>query len=179
MSLEHLLNRIYYSLFRINLFFWNDLGIIVIRGCYRMLCFIPFMKKNLHKSGLSSSEETVEFISGINTSYTRGSCLRLTMAFMTFFLGAGIVGVLNVLKLLFIKIEIDSDVKSLVMLLELFLIVYPMGFYFLWGKDKYLAYFKRFEKESKRKTSMWCFITVVLYIAILLLFFWSLRWFSI
>ena len=175
MNMEHLLNRIYYSLFRINRFFWNNLGITVIRGCYRILCFIPFMKKNLHKSGLSSSEETVKYMSDIHTSY----CQRLTMYFMTFFLAAGIVGILNTLKILFIKVEVDSNVKSLITLLELFLIAYPTGFYFLWGKDKYLAYFKRFEQEPKRKTRIWCFITIVLYMAILVLFFWSLRWGSI
>ena len=176
MSLEHFLNRIYYSLFRINIFFWNELGIIVIRMCYRVLSFIPFMKKNLQKSGLSSLGETVKFMSDVNTDYTRSS-MRLTMYLMTFFLGAGTVGVLNALKLLFIKVEIDSDVKSLVMLLELFLLALPMGFYFLWAKDKYVAYFKRLEKEPKRKTRIWCFVTVVLYAAILLLFFWTLRWF--
>ena len=151
----------------------------MIRMSYRMLCLIPFMKKNLHKSGLSSFGEVEKFMSNINTDYTRGSCLRLAMSFMTFFLGFGTVGVLNTLKLFFIKVEIDSDVKSLIILMELFLLAFPMGFYFLWRKDKYLTYFKRFEKEPKRKTRKWCLITVVIYIAILVLFFWSLRWFSI
>lgn len=130
--------------------------------CYRVLSFIPFMKKNLQKSGLSSLGETVKFMSDVNTDYTRSS-MRLTMYLMTFFLGAGTVGVLNALKLLFIKVEIDSDVKSLVMLLELFLLALPMGFYFVWGKDKYVAYFKgwrrnRNEKQESGVLSQLCYM---------------------
>lgn len=177
MKLEYLLNRIYYSLFRINHFFFYESGIKITRMSYRILYFIPFMKKFLQKNGFSL-EEAVKFMSYNNTDYTL-KCRRFTMYSMTALLAAGVVGILNTLKLLFIKIEIDSDVKSSIILLELFLIAYPMGVYFLWRKDKYLAYFKRFEKEPKRKTRIWCFITVALYIAIIPLFFWSLRWLSI
>jgi hypothetical protein len=135
------------------------------------------MKKFLQKNGLSL-EEAVKFMSYNNTDYTL-RCRQFTMYSMTALLATGVVGILNTLKILFIKVEVDSNVKSLVTLLELFLIAYPTGFYFLWGKDKYLAYFKRFEQEPKRKTRIWCFITIVLYMAILVLFFWSLRWLSI
>lgn len=155
MKFEYFLNRIYYSLFKINLFFCLD-----------------FMNKDL------PLEKVVKFESDINTDYTRARCLRFATDLMTIFLTTGIVGVLNALKLSFIKVAIDSDVKALIILVGLFLLALPMEFYFLWRKDKYLAYFKRFEKESKRKTRMWCFITVVLYIAILILFFWSLCWLS-
>ncbi len=155
MKFEYFLNRIYYSLFKINLFFCLD-----------------FMNKDL------PLEKVVKFESDINTDYTRARCLRIATDLMTIFLTTGIVGVLNALKLFFIKVAIDSDVKALIILVGLFLLALPMEFYFLWRKDKYLAYFKRFEKESKRKTRMWCFITVVLYIAILILFFWSLCWLS-
>lgn len=155
MKFEYFLNRIYYSLFKINLFFCLD-----------------FMNKDL------PLEKVVKFESDINTDYTRARCLRIATDLMTIFLTTGIVGVLNALKLFFITVAIDSDVKALIILVGLFLLALPMEFYFLWRKDKYLAYFKRFEKESKRKTRMWCFITVVLYIAILILFFWSLCWLS-
>lgn len=160
MKLEYFFNRIYYSLFVI----------------FRLMYYIPLKKEDLHENELSI-EKTLESNPDNGLAFHLGMlCRRLTMCLMTFFLGAGTVGVLNALKLLFIKVEIDSDVKSLVTLLELFLLALPMGSYFIWRKDKYLAYFKRFVKEPKRKTVIWCFITIVLYIAVLILFFWSLRW---
>ena len=45
MKFEYFLNKIYYSLFRINHFFFNELGVKMIRMSYRMLCLIHFMKK--------------------------------------------------------------------------------------------------------------------------------------
>ena len=160
MKLEYFFNRIYYSIFVI----------------FRLMYYIPLKKEDLHENELSI-EKTLESNPDNGLAFRLGIlCRRFTMYLITFFLGAGTVGALNVLKHLFINVEVGVDVKDVMMFVGFFLLAVPMEYYFIWRKDKYLAYCKRFVKEPKRKTVIWCLITIVLYIAVLILFFWSLKW---
>lgn len=172
-----LIHRLFFSVYVANeRFTWIAcrIGYCIVKPLAELLLLFPFMKGRLKKQGRTkkqAKQEAFELAEQYRTNVTNGT--TLTEANATMILISYIISSIIIMlpQLLFSYPYVASLLNQYTMLSILF--VAALGFLILyltiWRNDIYLAYFKKFQKDSRVIRWSWHVFSLLFVITLILL----------
>ena len=160
-----MIERIYnIILWRLYSFFRGTSKILNGISPFRWLLQIPFIKKFIIKRGgsIEQIEDAADHVTYDPVLFDIGFADRLMMLTLFFWLLNFSLPLLNVIR--------SGPLVPTIWIADL-LLVFLAHWYFVWRKDKYLKYFKTFEKQSLPWKIIWGIISFLFVITPILLLF--------
>lgn len=164
--MEVFLNKLYYSFF----LFAVKLHFLFNKVCPFFLLFrIPYFKKKFKRKKYNPIEEFNRMWNNKETGFN----LRIA----DFYLMAVIFLPLLSVTLLLFKIALESDIAA-TLDYKIFIAVGALSFFicyhYIYKGDKYLLYFKKYEKWDSKKSTKWMIISFLLVALSIIIFFQSM-----
>lgn len=164
-------NRIYYSLYCILCFISHSWGNVLKMILCRPLYSIPFVRRRLAMYGFTY-ETWIEYVlnfwenpkSGMQMFFLNGAITYIVLLLILLFI--------NILYCIFgieIRILLFDNLELCFIILGVLSISFCQNI--IWKKDSYLNYFSHFEKESRKKKTVWCIGTILLTVLLTIITF--------
>ncbi len=171
MTAVELFNRICYSWYKI--FHFIGYGILdgISNWMFRHLIYpIPFMKRRYAKFGMGR-EDVIKYCDNAmdgQKDFMVSSLVNTTMFSVPFFI------LLILSNLIQYAYGVLPHRYLLFELIILAIGAWLSCHFVLWKNNMYIGYFREFEKESPKKRTAWCIGTIILYILLTVVWFFSM-----
>lgn len=161
-------NRLYYGMFecfrRTDVYLYKYVHRIT-RALYNML----------HKTKISKQRDKTNFnkaISALSDPIISTNAM-LTDIQIIWFTALLTMTLINLMSILIPEVSlIGVDKKTFFIITAIPCIT--INYFLLWRKNKYLEYFELFQKSSKKRNTIWCFISIICFVLAWVLFIFSL-----
>lgn len=154
-SFVYYLNRLYFSLYAILLFFTHLLDAFLELALYRPLYSFPFIRRRLAKFGLTY-DTWIKSSNEFFVNPRQGILMFFTNTLVTYVILGMILLFTNIIYIIY-----GTSVRFFLFnYLELFLtstLLFSLSLchIFIWRNDRYIQYFSVFETESRKKRVTW------------------------
>lgn len=155
-------NRLYFGFFEYNR--------VIQLFLYRMVVWLfqrLKIKRNNHIETMH--QNVIAALSDMRCS----TILLIADYTMIAFAALSIWTIINFISVLFPYISL-THLNKITFCIVTAIPVLSINYLFLWRKDKYLEYFKTFQKSSPRLNRLWCFVSIMCLLIMLALFIYSL-----
>ena len=161
--IEMLFNRIYFSIYSL-LYFTNRfvIGKIIKILISRPLYSIPWVRQRLEKNGMDYNAWTNESHSQLDNP--RYGLLNWLLGFLLAYIVTSPVFIFIII----LQILIGQSFRDFVLQNLRIIVIVVMAFFFLlsyrfvWKNDRFLEYYKKFEKKGRKSVIIWS-LSVLLY----------------
>lgn len=164
-------------MYLINIFIDKYIMSPIILFVARPFFWLPFIKRRMKKQGMSC-ESNIRTINKIFRNPQRGYLMFYTNIAVSS-IPFSILGIITYIVIIIYGVKVRMLVydylKIYIFIMTAFVIMF--GQFVFWRDDRYMKYFKIFEKEDNESKIVWCLLTciawILLQVTVVLLIWWT------